>query len=299
MVLGPVIGGYLTQTRGWHWGFWLVAIVAGAFGLVLVFLFRETYYPRILKLKAVRARKVSGVRINPKDDSTAKSGFVDFARSLLRPTRMLFTYPVVSLVSIYVALMYGYIYLLATTLAEVFESAYHFSQGPVGLTYLGISLGMVAGVIFCGLTMDRYLRRKKSHGQDLKPEHRLRPMIFGGLLVPLGLFIYGWTVEKEIHWMAPIIGTSLFSFGVSVYQIVSASYLVDAYKIHAASTVGASMILRYLTSGALPITGPPMYNALGQGWGNSVLGLVALIMVPAPLLLLRYGETVRMWESQR
>ena len=140
-----------------------------------------------------------------------------------------------------------------------------------------ISLGQIADVLFCVSTIDRYIRANKSQGKDTKPEYRLIPMIAGGILTPLGLFIYGWTAEKRVRWMVPIIRTSLFSFCVSVCQIVSASYLVDAYSVHAASAVAATMILRYMASASLPLAGPPMYNTLGLGWGKSVLGFVALI----------------------
>lgn len=235
-------------------------------------------------------------RFKANHDDTAGLQPYEFARSLLRPTRMLVLSPVVSLVSIYVALVYDYIYPIATTLTEVFEPAYHFAEGPVGLTYLGINLGQITAVIFCGSTMDRYMRANKIQGKDMKPEYWLIPMSAGEILTPLGLFIYGWTAEKRVQWMVPIIGTSLFSFGVSVYQIVSAGYLIDTYTVHVASAVAAGLILRYMAS--LPLAGPRMYNTLSLGRGNSVLGFVALIMVPAPLLMLMCGEGVRSWESQ-
>ena len=37
-----------------------------------------------------------------------------------------------------------------------------------------------------------------------------------------------------------------------------------------------------------------MYQALGLGWGNSMLGFIAVgLGIPAPLLLWKYGETLR------
>jgi hypothetical protein len=34
-------------------------------------------------------------------------------------------------------------------------------------------------------------------------------MIIGTLLVPIGLFLYGWGAEKQLHWIVPIIGTAI------------------------------------------------------------------------------------------
>lgn len=41
-VLGPVIGGYLTQKSGWRWDFWVVAMIARAFEIVLLALLCKT-----------------------------------------------------------------------------------------------------------------------------------------------------------------------------------------------------------------------------------------------------------------
>jgi hypothetical protein len=39
-----------------------------------------------------------------------------------------------------------------------------------------------------------------------------------------------------------------------------------------------------------------MYHALGLGWGNTVLGLIALALVPVPLVIYKYGNTIRKHE---
>jgi hypothetical protein len=36
-----------------------------------------------------------------------------------------------------------------------------------------------------------------------------------------------------------------------------------------------------------------MYNVLGLGWGNSLLGFVAVAMMPLPFLVMKYGEKLR------
>lgn len=58
---------------------------------------------------------------------------------------MLVMSPIVAMMSLFMAIIYGYLYLLFTTLTEVFEGNYGFSPGAVGLTYLGIGIGMFVG----------------------------------------------------------------------------------------------------------------------------------------------------------
>ena len=118
-------------------------------------------------------------------------------------------------------------------------------------------------------------------------------MVFGGLVIPIGLFLYGWTAEYKIQWMAPLVGTGLIGFGLMVTLVPTENYLVDAFTLHAASAVAATTLLRNILGAVLPLVGPPMYDSLGLGWGNSLMGFIALAFVPMPILLMRYGSWMR------
>jgi hypothetical protein len=72
------------------------------------------------------------------------------------------------------------------------------------------------------------------------------------------------------------------------------TYLVDVYTVHAASAMAANTVLRSLVAAILPLAGPKMYKALGYGWGTSILGFVALLLVPIPLVFIKYGERMRL-----
>ena len=156
--------------------------------------------------------------------------------------------------------------------------------------FKGIGIG--GGVLVCGVTLDWYLKRKAATGVT-KPEHRLPLLVIGGFLIPVGLFVYGWTLEARVHWIVPILSTVLIGFGLIATTIPTSTYLVDVFEIYAASAIAAVGMLKYTAGAVLPLAGPPLYARLGLGWGNSVLGLIALVLMPAPLLLMRYGERLR------
>lgn len=118
-------------------------------------------------------------------------------------------------------------------------------------------------------------------------------MILGGLVLPAGLFIYGWTTQYGVHWIVPILGTALIGFGSMITLIPTQTYLVDAFTLHAASAIAAGGIFRSITGAVLPLAGPPLYKSLGLGWGNSLLGFIALAIIPVPVLFCRYGEQLR------
>lgn len=225
---------------------------------------------------------------------------------------MLFLSPIVFLLSLYVAVIYGYLYLLFTTITEVFEENYHFSEGSVGLAYLGIGIGSMIGLLLLGLISDRLLKYMTArNGGTSKPEYRLPPMIPGALFVPLALFMYGWTAEKHDPWIVPIIGTSFLGVGMLIafvsakliaipfcivltsFQMTTSTYLVDAYTIYSASAIAANTVFRSLIGAILPMAGPSMYAALGLGWGNSLLGFIALALAPLPIVFYLYGERIR------
>jgi len=114
------------------------------------------------------------------------------------------------------------------------------------------------------------------------------------ILLPLGLFLYGWTAEFTLHWIVPSIGAAIFAAGIMVGMNTIITYILDAYPTYAASAIAAASVLRSLAGFIFPLFAPNMYAALGYGWGTSLLGFVAIaIGGPAPILLWYYGAKLR------
>lgn len=67
--------------------------------------------------------------------------------------------------------------------------------------------------------------------------------------------------------------------------------------MYAASAIAANTELRSLVGALLPLAGPPMYDALGLGWGNSLLGFLCILMIPLPVLFNRFGKRLRKMEK--
>ncbi|KAK7728186.1 hypothetical protein SLS57_002656 [Botryosphaeria dothidea] len=275
--------------------FWLLTIAAGVVTIVCFLFLRETYAPIILSYKVARLRKETNnpdlrSALAPENPLPPRALFM---HSILRPLQMLTRSLIIFLMALYASVIYGLLYLLFTTFTFVFEGAYGFSSGTVGLTYLGIGVGMLFGLVFMGFTSDRVIKRAMQRGETLTPEHRLPLWLVvpPALLLPVGLLIYGWTTEyaESVHWIVPMLGTALFGFGM----ISLMTYLVDAFTTHAASVMAALTLLRSLFGAFLPLAGLDMYDALGLGWGNSLLAFIALAMVPVPVVFSLFGERIR------
>lgn len=293
-VIGPVAGGYLTEAKGWRWSFWIV-VMAGGLIAVLNFIFmRETYAYAILKHKTEKLRKETG---NPKLRSVLDTGRTAqelFSFAIVRPTKMLFFSPIVFLLSLYMAIIYGYLYLIFTAMPMLFESKYGFSTGDVGLTYIGLGVGSLIGLFIAAATSDRTVRHlTEKHGGESKPEYRLPVTIMASFFVPMGLFLFGWTAENGNHWILPIMGTSFLGLGMITAFMGISVYLVDAYLEYSASAIAASTVFRSLLAALLPLAGRRMYQSLGYGWGSSLLAFIAVAMMPVPVVFMKYGERIR------
>lgn len=319
-ILGPVIGGFLSQAKGWRWVFWLLTIVSGAALLLGAIFLRETYPVIILEWKTLRMIRETGNQnlVSALHDPTPSREV--FKRTIVRPLKMLIFSPIVLLLSIYLSVLFGYLYLFLTTFTRVFQEQYGFSIGITGLAYLGLGLGSFTGLIIAGKSSDIFYRRltAKHHGSS-KPEFRLPPLFLTSPLVAAAFFWYGWSAEAKIHWVVPILGTTLFGMGMmpafvsypSVFtplirlkfeslklirncvQMSINLYLVDTYTRYSASAIAASKVMQSITGAVLPLAGPALYDRLGLGWGNSVLAFIAVAFFPVPFLFYKYGEKLR------
>lgn len=73
----------------------------------------------------------------------------------------------------------------------------------------------------------------------------------------------------------------------------SVAYLVDAYTTYAASVSAAAIVSRSLLGALLPLAGDAMYDSMGVAWGTSLLGFIAVLFAPLPLLFWTFGEKIR------
>lgn len=159
---------------------------------------------------------------------------------------------------------------------------------------MGVGIGFFAGIAVIGKTSDKHViaQTKKNNGIFV-PEMRLPSMMIFACFVPISFFWYGWSAAEKVHWIVPIIGLIPFGFGMMGIFVPIQTYVIDCFPMYAASGNAALTATRSLVGGLLPLAGPSMYNALGLGWGNSLLGFIAIGMIPAPALIYKFGGRVR------
>lgn len=303
-IVGPIAGGFLSEAKGWRWNFWLLTIISGVVTILMLLVMKESYAPVILQRKAERLRKETGNQfLRSKLDIGLSPGDY-FKRSAVRPAKMFLFSPIILITALYTALTYGYLYVMFTTMTAVFEGQYGFSTSLVGLAFLGLGVGSLLGVVLYSSTSDRYIARKAAEAdkiaeetgtekQGMKPEYRLPLLPLGSAFIPIGLFLYGWAAQYKVHWIVPIIGTALCGVGNILVFFCIQTYLVDAFTVYAASAIASNTIIRSIAGGVLPLAGLRLFDRLGYGWGNSLLGFIAIAFLPTSFIILKFGERLR------
>ncbi|KAG4028225.1 hypothetical protein MFRU_023g00620 [Monilinia fructicola] len=308
--VGPIVGGYVTQRLNWRWTFWLTGILTGIVELSMLLVFRETYLPHILRQRAKKAAARS-LSVATHTGKKAKHPLymlpLVVLRFLLQPFVILLGSRAATTVALYLSIIYAYLFLLAATLATVFQEIYSFSETNSGLVYLGLATGMFIGTLICRFTLDRFIVKKTTTVQgnsdasasgapiSAHPERRLIPAIPSMVILPAALFLYGWTLQVQAHWAVPVVATALAGFCLSTTTIPIMNYLVDVFGDLSASAVAAVLPLRYVIGTFLPVAAPYMYSRLGYGWANSLLAFILIICVPAPLLLIIPPKKNSIW----
>lgn len=61
----------------------------------------------------------------------------------------------------------------------------------------------------------------------------------------------------------------------------------------AASAIAANTFLRSIAGAVFPLFSTYMFDALGVNWAGTLLGFVALVLVPIPILFWKYGAKIR------
>jgi multidrug resistance protein len=186
-IIGPIAGGYLGESAGWRWICWTLAIASGIGSLDSFACQEETYPPTLLARKTKRLIKETGNHnLKAKTDLDAnRTPSQVFGRAIIRPLKLLFLSPTVSVLSIYVGVVYGFVYLLFTTFPLLFQVQYGFDTGEIGLTYVGLGLGSIIGLGGSGFVVDKIYRKKSVDG-PVKPKYRIVPLIPAAFFIPAG-----------------------------------------------------------------------------------------------------------------
>ncbi|KAL2870826.1 MFS transporter [Aspergillus lucknowensis] len=298
-VLGPLCGGWMSERASWRWTCWIPAIAAAVAGVAGFIWMRESYLPVILQRKVRKARESDPGRnfytaldldLDLETPKAPKASRV--LSNAIRPVLYLVLDPVLCLLSIYYAFVFGELYLLVTTFSEIFSLGYGHSAGFVGVDLLAQGIGCMIGLIATMKLLDVVYQRQMRSEKGYNPESRLVVAFPGALILTAGLFIYGFTALR-VHFVVPLLGLVTFSLGSVNTLLAIQLYIVDCFE-YAASAIAAVGFLRFMFAGAFPLFGSKLFDTLGVDWGVGLLAFLSLgLGGPFLPLIYIFGKRMR------
>ncbi|KFY81579.1 hypothetical protein V500_11285 [Pseudogymnoascus sp. VKM F-4518 (FW-2643)] len=292
-ILSPIIGASLTINPylGWRWTEYMEAIISFFIFAVTLVCLPETYHPLLLKNKAQHLRNTTRMEQYWHPHENEKLDLNNtIAKHLNRPLRMLFTEPMVALMSLYSGFVYSLLFLTLEVFPIVFGEQRQYSLVVSTLPFLGIFVGVLCGTAINIGNQPWYARAVKMNKGLAVPEARLPPMILGGILFSIGLFWFGWTAAPRFHWALPVVAAGFIGAGFNVVFQQSLNFLIDAYGPFASSAIASNTFLRSLLACAMPLAARPMFLNMGVGPAASLLGAISCLALPVPFMFMNQAK---------
>ncbi|KAK0528732.1 hypothetical protein OC834_003952 [Tilletia horrida] len=299
--LGPIVGGAIAVTgTDWRWLYWTCAIFSGVCLALVTFTVPETLHPVLLKRKAKAIRKETGDDryVAPLELRPFKVGEL-VSSILFKPFRMLVEEPMLLAITVYMSFIYGVVYLLFEAYPAVFSTpkpeGHGFNALISGLMFLAFFGGGVAAVgMYVVYFNPIYVKKlRASENGRVPPEERIKPVMFAAPALVIAFFWFGWTSFPSISFASPMLAGALLGAGILFVFVGLFNYIIDAYLANAASALAANTVCRSAAGAGFPLFASQMYERLNPRYASTLLGGIALLMLPIPFVLFKYGPKIR------
>lgn len=122
-----------------------------------------------------------------------------------------------------------------------------------------------------------------THEQRTHAHMRLVPALLASVILPAGIFLFGWTATSTVTYIAPLVGTGIMAMGTMLLYVSSTIYTLDRCDAQTAESVLAGRtVLTFLISGGFSLLATPLYAALDTAIASTVFGGVAVALGIAP-----------------
>lgn len=316
--LGPLVSGFVAQHLSWRWVFYIQIIISGLLvGLVIIF-FKETRGSILLSRKArilnqwyeeLESLGIVGMRVICEKDGR-RSSTVQRIRycvlaeeqrlslwkmisvSLTRPARLLLTEPIIICFALWISFSWAILYLQFGAIPVVFETAYGFTLEQTGAVFAAVCVGAFLSTVL-SIYQDKWAVQRYGSRFTMNPEGRLWFTCAEGLLMPIGMFVFGSTCYSSTHWIVPTIALAGITMGIFSIFLATFNYTCQVYQLYASSALAASGFCRNLLGGIFPLVTTQMYQNMGFQAASSLLGGIGLLLAAGPILLIWRGPQIR------
>lgn len=303
-IIAPIVGTYIVNQYGWRWTAWVTLILCGVVSIYAAVLLRETSHNRILMRRAARLRRETGnMNFRARAEMASLDPRILLRRYCTKPVRMFVQEPILIVMTVYLTLVYGTLYLSYQLFPKAFQLR-GWSKPTATLPFISVGLGVLSALgLFSFFTMtwykERWLASQKTETEEseitsppkIPPEYRLPPMILGALILPPSLLWFGWS--GNTHWTSQLLACFFIGMALQVIFISGIVYIVDTYLVNTVSAISIHVMVRSLVSAVFPIVEGPMYQSLGINWSATLLAGLSTVIMVSPIVFMIYGSRIR------
>jgi len=316
-LFAPIIGGALGSGLGWRSTQWFLVIYGGLTLIFIIFALPETLHRKekpSADPTALPNNDAGKEQSTTLGRSTTRASTVQKTKNILLHLRHIFIdplriiawlrFPPVFLTVYYASITFGCLYILNISIQSTFAvQPYSFSTLIIGLLYIPNSVGYLLASLFGGKWIDSIMHReaRKAGRYDdrgkliFRPEDRMKENAWiAAILWPSALIVYGWTAEKGIHWIVPMISNFFFGIGSMLIFALVNTMLTEFMPRRAASGIALNNFVRNIFSFTGAVVAEPILSAIGNGWLMTILGIWSVVTGCMALYAMgRWGEKWR------
>lgn len=294
-VAAPIYAGFIDQSIGWRWVEGIQGLSNVPLLILVVLTLTETRGGVTLQKRAKALRKDTGDDRWVAKEELEAPGVKDMLyNSTVKAAEMMVTEPVVFFFGLWIAFSWCITFLFLSVISITFSEKKGWGEGVAGLPYIGLSIGVTLAYALNFLQIKKYdnLVAKMGAG-NVPPESRLYGCLFGGIFLPIGLFIYSFTQYEFVHWIGPVIGLACIAFGIFFVFESCYSYTADCYGQNASSAIAGQGFMRNTLGAVAPLFGAQMFHNMGSQYAGLLLALIGLILTSLVYVLFQFGPRIR------
>lgn len=182
---------------------------------------------------------------------------------------------------------------------KVTAPPYNWSQLNSGLVSVGTIIGYVAALPFTTSSDRLAAHLTKKNNMVREAEMRLGVCLPAMLIAPAGLIVFGFTAERNLHWVGYFAGVIMSSWSSYFYFTFVLSYALDSYPANTsemliAMNLGKQAISFGMGLNLLEWVQEHGYAVMISGVFCGVLLINQLALIPFML----YGKSIRAYMAR-
>ncbi|KAI9799790.1 MAG: hypothetical protein M1825_004350 [Sarcosagium campestre] len=297
-VFGPIVGAFIQTYLTWHWIFW-VQLIFGVTVQIAHFFVPETRASILIDREAKRRRRAGETNVyGPDELNPHRLTLKEIGSTWARPFKMFILEPIV----LWLSLLSGFSDALIFIFLESYKPVYAqwgFNTITTGLAFIPILVGYLIAYFSFFPFIRRHQQIQSKDPDALQPEARLYWLLYTAPLETIGLFGFAWTSlgPPHVHWIAPMIFSSLIAIANYCIYMATIDYMVASYGPYSASATGGNALARDFLAGIAAMYATPFYSNVGSKYKleypTTILAILALLVTIPIYIFYWKGPVIR------